>query len=64
MVIDLDTVLQKETAVAQTLFIKVPVLLVRNHKNIEKPSINIHTNRSHTQYIYKILVDGSRNLDF
>ena len=64
MVIDLDTVLQKETAVAQTMFVKVPVLLVRNHKNIEKPSINIHTNRSHAQYIYKILLDGSHNLDF
>ena len=64
MVIDLDKILQKETAVAQTLFIKVPVLLVRNHKDTEKPSIDIHTNRSHAQYIYKILVDGSRNLDF
>ena len=64
MVIDLDTVLQKETAVAQTLFIKVPILLVRNHKDSEKPSIDIHTNRSHAQYIYKILVDGSHNLDF
>ena len=64
MVIDLDTVLQKETAVAQTLFIKVPILLVRNHKYSEKPSIDIHTNRSHAQYIYKILVDGSHNLDF
>jgi len=64
MVIDLDTVLQKETAVAQTLFIKVPILLVRNHKYSEKPSIDIHTNRSHAQYIYKILVDGSLNLDF
>ena len=64
MIIDLDSVLQKETAVAQTLFIKVPVLLVRNHKDSEKPSIDIHTNRSHAQYIYEILLDGSRNLDF
>jgi len=64
MVIDLVSVLQKETAVAQTLFIKVPILLVRNHKDSEKPSIDIHTNRSHAQYIYKILVDGCRNLDF
>ena len=64
MVIDLVSVLHKETAVAQTLFIKVPVLLMRNHKDSEKPSIDIHTNRSHAQYIYEILVDGSRNLDF
>ena len=62
--IDLDKVFQKETAVAQTLFVKVPVLIVRNHKGCEKPSIDIHANRSHSQYIYKILVDGSRNLVF
>lgn len=62
--IDLNKVLQKETAVARTLFIKVPVLLVRNHRNIEIPSINIYANRSHSQYIYKLLVDGSHNLDF
>ena len=62
--IDLDKVFQKETAVAQTLFVKVPVLIVRNHKDSEKPCIDIHANRSHSQYIYKILVDGSRNLVF
>jgi len=62
--IDLDKVFQKETAVAQTLFVKVPVLVVRNHKDSEKPCIGIHANRSHSQYIYKILVDGSRNLVF
>ena len=62
--IDLDKVFQKETAVAQTLFVKVPVLVVRNHKDSEKPCIDIHANRSHSQYIYKILVDGSHNLVF
>ena len=62
--IDLDKVFQKETAVAQTLFVKVPVLIVRNHKDSEKPCIDIHANRSHSQYIYKILVDGSHNLVF
>ena len=62
--IDLDKIFQKEIAVAQTLFIKVPVLIVRNHNESEIPSVNIHSNRSHSRYIYKILVDGSRNLDF
>ena len=62
--IDLDKILQKETAVAQTLFVKVPILIVRNHKNSKVPSVSIHANRSHSQYIYKLLVDGSRNLDF
>ena len=62
--IDLDKVLQNETAVAQTLFVKVPILIVRNHKDSEKPCIDIHANRSHSQYIYNILVDGSHNLVF
>ena len=64
MVIDLDQSLRKETAVVQSLFIKVPVLIVRNHKDNEKPNIDMHTNRSHTNYIFNLLVDGTRNLDF
>jgi len=64
MVIDLNKVLSKETSVAQTIFIKVPVLIVRNHKKYEKQSINLHTNRSHAQYITDLLIDGSKNLDF
>jgi len=62
--IDLDKIFQKEIAVAQTLFIKVPVLIVRNHNENEIPSVSIYSNRSHSHYIYKILVDGSSNLDF
>ena len=64
MVIDLDKVLNKESSVAQTIFIKVPVLIVRNHQKNEKQSINLHTNRSHAQYIIDLLVDGSKNIDF
>ena len=64
MVIDLNKVLSKESSVAQTIFIKVPVLIVRNHKKNEKQSINLHTNRSHAQYIIDLLVDGSKNIDF
>ena len=64
MVIDLDRVLNKESSVAQTIFIKVPVLIVRNHQKNEKQSINLHTNRSHAQYITDLLIDGSKNLDF
>jgi len=63
MFIDLYKVFQKKTSVAQTLFVKVPILIVRNHKDSEKPSFDIHTNRSHALYIYKLLVDGSSNLD-
>lgn len=64
MVIDLDQNLRKEAAVIQSLFIKVPVLIVRNHKNNEKPNIDIHTNRSHANYLFNLLVDGTHNLDF
>ena len=64
MVIDLDKALNKESSVAQTIFIKVPVLIVRNHQKSKKQSINLHTNRSHAQYIINLLVDGSKNIDF
>ena len=64
MVLDLDQSFRKETAVIQSLFIKVPVLIVRNYKDNEKPNIDIHTNRTHANYIFTLLVDGTRNLDF
>ena len=64
MIIDLDKVLNKESSVAQTIFIKIPVLIVRNHQKNEKQNINLHTNRSHAQYIIDLLIDGSKNIDF
>ena len=65
MIIDLDKVLKKKSSVAQTIFIEVPVLLIRNHNDgDEKQSINIHTNRSHAQYIIDLIIDGSKNIDF
>ena len=64
MIIDLDKILDKELSVAQTIFIKIPILIIRNHKKNEEQSIYLHTNRSHTQYIIDLLVDGSQNIDF
>ena len=64
MVSNLDEILKKESSVAQTIFIKIPILIVRNHKDKEKPSIDIHTNRSHTNYLYNLLVDGTENFNF
>ena len=64
MVIDLDKVLNKESSVAQTIFIKVPVLIVSNHQKSKKQSITLHTNRSHAQYIINLIIDGSKNIDF
>lgn len=64
MIIDLDKVLNKETSVAQTIFIKVPILIIRNYKNNEQKCIHLHANRSHAQYIIDLLLDGSKNINF
>ncbi len=64
MIIDLDKILNKKSSVAQTIFIKFPILIIRDHKKNEKQSIFIYTNRSHAQYIINLLLDGSQNIDF
>ena len=64
LTLDLDNSLADSFSVAQTLLIKVPVLLMRHHKHNKVPKIDIYTNRSHANYVYKILVDGAKNLDF
>ena len=64
MIIDLDKVMHKESSVAQTIFIKVPVIIIRNHKKNQEESIDLHTNRSHAKYIFDLLVDGSQNIHF
>ena len=63
LVLDLEKNLSTDSSCAQTLFVKVPVLLVRNHYD-GTPEIDIFTNRSHANYIYKLIVDGTKNLDF
>ena len=63
LVLDLEKNLSTDLSCAQTLFVKVPVLLVRNHYD-EIPEIDIFTNRSHANYIYNLIVDGTKNLDF
>ena len=63
LVLDLEKNLSTDSSCAQTLFVKVPVLLVRNHYD-EMPEIDIFTNRSHANYIYNLIVDGTKNLDF
>ena len=62
LVLDLEKNLSTNSSCAQTLFVKVPVLLVRNHYD-ETPEIDIFTNRSHANYIYNLIVDGTKNLD-
>jgi|TARA_B110000263_G_C15137818_1_gene431929 sarcosine oxidase subunit gamma len=64
MIINLDKALDKEFSVAQTIFIKVPVLIIRNHQKDEEQSIYLHANRSHSQYIIDLLIEGTKNIDF
>ena len=64
LTLNLDNSLNSNSSVAQTLFVKVPVLLMRHHEHNREPKIDIFTNRSHANYVYKILVDGTKNLDF
>ena len=63
LVINLEEVLKKNHSVAQTIFIKIPVLLIRNNSNEEITSIDIHLNRSHAKYVYELLIDGCKILN-
>ena len=63
LVLNLEEVLKTNYSVAQTIFIKIPILLVRNNNKNETTSIDIHLNRSHAKYVYELLVDGSKILN-
>ena len=64
LTLDLENNLFNQSCCAQTLFVKVPSLLIRNNNENEIPEIDIFINRSHSNYIYNLLVDGTKNLDF
>ena len=64
LVLDLEKNLPTQSSCAQTLFVKVPILLVRNNSDTHKHEIDIFTNRSHANYVYNLLVDGTKNLHF
>ena len=63
LVINLEEVLQTNYSVAQTIFIKIPILLIKNNSNNETTSIDIHVNRSHAKYVYNLLIDGCKVLN-
>ena len=46
----------------KNIFVKVPVLLVRIHAKNEEPMMDIFTNRSHANYIYNLLIDGTKKI--
>ena len=58
IVLDIDNALNSNLRVAQTIFIKIPVLIIRNHNDQEKQSFDIHVNRSHSMYLRDLLLDG------
>ena len=63
LVINLEEVLKTNHSVAQTIFIKIPILLIRNNSEEEITSIDIHLNRSHARYVYELLIDGCKILN-
>ena len=58
MILNIDEALKDNLKVAQTIFVKIPILIIRNHLNQEKQSFDIHVNRSHTTYLRDLLLDG------
>ena len=63
LVINLEKVLNTNYSVAQTIFIKIPILLIRNNTKNDISSIDIHLNRSHAKYVYELLIDGCKDLN-
>ncbi len=55
--------IQTNYSVAQTIFVKIPILLIRNNSDNETKSIDIHLNRSHAKYVYELLIDGCKDLN-
>ena len=58
MILNIDEALEDNLKVAQTIFVKIPILIIRNHLNQEKQSFDIHVNRSHSKYLRDLLLDG------
>ena len=64
MVLDFEKNLSNFSSCAQTLFVKVPILIIRNNNKDKYPDIDILSNKSHAKYIYDLIIDGTQNLDF
>ena len=60
LILDIDSILNSNSKVAQTIFVKVPILIVRNHNAQETQSFDIHLNRSHATYLKDLLLDGCK----
>ncbi|PPR48872.1 MAG: hypothetical protein CFH15_00237 [Alphaproteobacteria bacterium MarineAlpha5_Bin5] len=64
LVLDLEKNLPTKSTCAQTLFVKVPILLLRNHSDNQLPEVDLFLIKSHANYVYNLIVDGTENLDF
>ena len=58
MILDINKILKDNSKVAQTIFVKIPILIIRNHSQDQKQSFDLHINRSHTNYLKELLLDG------
>ena len=58
MILDIDKILNDNSKVAQTIFVKIPILIIRNHSQDQKQSFDLHINRSHANYLKELLLDG------
>ena len=55
MILDIDKILKDNSKVAQTIFVKIPILIIRNHSQDQKQSFDLHINRSHAKYLKELL---------
>ena len=62
LVINLEEVLKKIIVLPKQFFLKY-ILLIRNNNDNESTSIDIYLNRSHTKYVYELLIDGCKILN-
>ena len=58
MILDIDKILKDNSKVAQTIFVKIPILIIRNHSQDQNQSFDLHINRSHAKYLKELLLDG------
>ena len=63
LVADIEKILQRNSDVAQTIFIKIPILIIKNNNSDNLYSVDIHLNRSHAKYVYELLLDGCKVLN-
>tara|TARA_Y100001970_G_C14169905_1_gene823529 strand:+ start:342 stop:920 length:579 start_codon:yes stop_codon:yes gene_type:complete len=64
LVLNLDKSLADQNSCAQTIFTKIPILILRNNDDDKIPEVDIFMNKSHTTYVYNLILDGTKNLDF